>query len=89
VRVAHAWRCPCNCRYLWRIENPDLEIFNNGPEHEVNSYKNVANTYRNDERLVGVTSGSNNYSLAYDALGRCVKRTLNGAGGTAQTFARF
>jgi RHS repeat-associated protein len=50
----------------------------NGGEHEVSSYQNVAYTYRNNERLIGVTGGGNNYFLAYDALGRCVKRTLNG-----------
>ncbi len=51
----------------------------NGPEHEVSSYQNVNYTYINDERLKSVTSGSNSYYLYYDALGRCVKRTLNGA----------
>src|SRR5437764_4585173 len=50
----------------------------NGTEHEVASYKNVSYTYINDERLKTVTSGGNSYQLAYDALGRCVKRTLNG-----------
>src|SRR5438105_425211 len=50
----------------------------NGTEHEVASYKNVNYAYINDERLKSVTSGSNNYQLAYDALGRCVNRTLNG-----------
>jgi len=57
---------------------------NNGNEHEVSSYKGpndahlVNYTYINDERLNSVTSGANTYYLAYDALGRCVKRTLNG-----------
>jgi YD repeat-containing protein len=50
----------------------------NGSEHEVASYQGVSYTYINDERLKTVTSGSNSYQLAYDALGRCVKRTLNG-----------
>jgi YD repeat-containing protein len=50
---------------------------NNGSEHEIASYQNVAYTYINDERLSSVTSGANTYYLAYDALGRCVKRTLN------------
>ena len=35
--------------------------------------------YVNDEHLKRVTSGSNAYDLFYDALGRCVKRVLNGA----------
>jgi RHS repeat-associated protein len=51
----------------------------NGTEHEVTSYQNVNCAYINDERLKSVTSGANTYYLAYDALGRCVKRTLNGA----------
>ena len=50
----------------------------NGSEHEIASYQGNTYTYINDERLKTVSSGSNNYSLAYDALGRCVKRTLNG-----------
>jgi RHS repeat-associated protein len=50
----------------------------NGSEHEMASYQGISYTYINDERLKSVTSGSNNYQLTYDALGRCVKRTLNG-----------
>jgi RHS repeat-associated protein len=49
----------------------------NGNEHEISDYQGVHFTYRNDERLISASSGGNNYSLAYDALGRCVKRTLN------------
>ena len=41
--------------------------------------RGVSYTYINDTHLVSVTSGSNNYALSYDALGRCVKRTLNNA----------
>jgi RHS repeat-associated protein len=51
----------------------------NGGEHEISSFQGNTYIYRNDERLVQVTSGGNTYYLAYDALGRCVKRTLNGA----------
>jgi RHS repeat-associated protein len=50
----------------------------NGAEHEISSFQGNTYIYRNDERLVQVTSGGNTYYLAYDALGRCVKRTLNG-----------
>jgi RHS repeat-associated protein len=56
----------------------------NGNEHEVSSYKGATDAqqvnygYINDERLNSVTSVANTYNLAYDALGRCVKRTLNG-----------
>ena len=48
----------------------------NGPEHEISGFDGVNYSYINDERLATVTSGSNTYNLAYDALGRCVKRTL-------------
>jgi RHS repeat-associated protein len=55
----------------------------NGSEHEISYYKGpydsqLANyNYINDEHLKSVTAGSNSYYLYYDALGRCVKRTLN------------
>ncbi len=51
----------------------------NGGEHEVRDYQGVHYEYINDERLKSVTSPGNSYYLYYDALGRCVKRTLNGA----------
>jgi RHS repeat-associated protein len=59
----------------------------NGNEHEVNAYKGPTDTapvnyyYINDEHLkqVTTTNPTNSYTLAYDALGRCVKRSLNGA----------
>jgi RHS repeat-associated protein len=50
----------------------------NGPEHEISDYQGVHYTYINDERLKQASAPSNTYTLAYDALGRCVKRTLNG-----------
>ncbi len=50
----------------------------NGPEHEVAFFNSVTYTYINDERLKQASAPSNTYTLAYDALGRCVKRTLNG-----------
>ena len=55
----------------------------NGSEHELGSYRGpndlepVNYTYK-DEHLISVSTGTNNYQLAYDALGRCVKRTING-----------
>ncbi len=49
----------------------------NGSEHEIASYQGNTYTYINDERLSSVNNGV--YTLAYDALGRCVQRTLNGA----------
>jgi RHS repeat-associated protein len=50
----------------------------NGNEHEVASFNGVTYTYINDERLKQASAPSNTYTLTYDALGRCVKRTLNG-----------
>jgi RHS repeat-associated protein len=49
----------------------------NGPEHEISDYQGNHYTYRNDEQLISVQIGTNDYRLVYDALGRCVKRTLN------------
>jgi RHS repeat-associated protein len=48
----------------------------NGTEHQIGSFNTVNYTYRYDERLIRVT-GPVTYDLAYDALGRCVKRTRN------------
>src|SRR5579885_2739531 len=50
----------------------------NGPNHQIQTYAGVTYTYINDERLTSAASGSIVYSMAYDALGRCVKRTLSG-----------
>lgn len=54
----------------------------NGGEHEIQTYNNVGYTYLNDERLTTVKTPPTNptytYNLYYDALGRCVKRSLNG-----------
>jgi len=49
----------------------------NGTNHELTSYKTNSYTYK-DERLTHVDSGTDTYDLAYDALGRCVKRVVNG-----------
>ncbi len=60
--------------YTDRVGN---DAISNGSNHELISYKTNAYTYA-DERLTNVSSGVNAYDLAYDALGRCVKRVLNG-----------
>ena len=49
-----------------------------GVEHEIAGYGGLSYGYRNDGRLAGVSGNGSSYGLAYDALGRCVKRTLNG-----------
>jgi RHS repeat-associated protein len=51
----------------------------NGSKHEVSAYKSFNYTYIGDGRLQKVTGGGNTYTMAYDALGRCVSRTLNGS----------
>jgi RHS repeat-associated protein len=48
-----------------------------GPEHQVGAYQSNTYRYVSDTFLAQVSSGSNIYGLGYDALGRCVKRTLN------------
>ncbi len=48
----------------------------NGSEHEINAYNGVTYSYINDEHLTSVTAGSTTYSMVYDALGRCVKRSI-------------
>ena len=50
----------------------------NNNEHQVGTYQTISYSYINDERLSAVSSASNTYALAYDALGRCVSRTING-----------
>lgn len=65
---------PNNLNQYTQAENVAVA---NGNEHEVSSFQGNNYTYRNDERLIRVT-GPATYDLAYDALGRCVKRTLNG-----------
>jgi RHS repeat-associated protein len=50
----------------------------NGPEHEIQSYNNVSYVYINDERLASAATGGTTYSMAYDPLGRCVKRSISG-----------
>jgi RHS repeat-associated protein len=52
----------------------------NGSEHEIANYQGNNYGYVNDERLASINSPSTSdtYQLTYDALGRCVKRTLNG-----------
>jgi RHS repeat-associated protein len=47
-------------------------------EHSISSYNGVSYSYVNDERLAQVTGSAGTYQLGYDALGRCVRRTMNG-----------
>jgi hypothetical protein len=58
----------------------------NNNQHQIQSYRDVTYTYRNDEQLVRAQGGSNDYWMLYDALGRCVKRSLNTGNGYADKF---
>jgi hypothetical protein len=52
----------------------------NGNEHEISGYYGFHYTYMRDQELTRVTAQGPpalTYDLAYDALGRCVKRTIN------------
>ena len=60
--------------YTHQVGNDAID---NGSNHELISYKTNAYTYK-DQHLTNVSSGINGYDLVYDALGRCVKRVLNG-----------
>jgi RHS repeat-associated protein len=60
----------------YTVVGPDAVV--NGPDHAISSYQGISYTYEQDERLRSATSGANVYTLSYDALGRCVKRDLNG-----------
>jgi RHS repeat-associated protein len=49
----------------------------NGAVHEIASYGGLSYAYIGDTYLAKVTGNGNTYTLYYDALGRCIKRTLN------------
>ncbi len=71
---------PNNINQYTAVQNSTIH---NSPEHEVDQYKGpndplqVNYTY-NDEHLISASTGTNSYELAFDALGRCVKRIING-----------
>ena len=60
------------------INTVGSDAITNDAEHTIQTYKSVIYTYLTDKDLVSVTNGTDSYTLRYDALGRCVKRTLNG-----------
>jgi RHS repeat-associated protein len=51
----------------------------NGNDHEISDFYGLHYTYMRDQELTKVTATGLTYDLAYDALGRCVRRTVNGA----------
>jgi RHS repeat-associated protein len=48
-----------------------------GPSHQIGSYQTNAYQYVGDSYVATINTPAS-YALGYDALGRCVKRTLNG-----------
>jgi RHS repeat-associated protein len=56
----------------------------NGPSHEISAFNGTNYSYIADSYLVkaSTVTGNNSYTLFYDALGRCVKRTSVTNGGT-------
>jgi hypothetical protein len=57
----------------------------NGSSHEISVYNGTSYQYIGDSYLAKATAGTNTYTLFYDALGRCVKRTTVINGGTPTT----
>ncbi len=51
----------------------------NGTDHQISSYQGVTYTYINGGRMTHAQNTGNTYDIKYDALGRAVSRTLNGA----------
>jgi RHS repeat-associated protein len=49
----------------------------NGNNHEIKLYYGFTFTYMRDQELTRITAPGLTYDVAYDALGRCVKRTVN------------
>jgi RHS repeat-associated protein len=56
----------------------DSKVETNGLEHEISAYDGVSYTYVNDGQLSRSAFGSGSVAYSYDALGRIVKRVLNG-----------
>ena len=49
----------------------------NGLDHEIKVYGGFTYTYMRDQELTKVTATGFTYDLAFDALGRCVRRIIN------------
>jgi RHS repeat-associated protein len=54
----------------------------NGTNHQIQTYGGFTYTYMRDQELKQVTAAGFTYDFAYDALGRCVKRTVVNYGST-------
>jgi RHS repeat-associated protein len=49
----------------------------NGNDHQIQLYGGFTYTYMRDQELTRISAPGWTYDVAYDALGRCVKRTVN------------
>jgi RHS repeat-associated protein len=59
----------------------------NGLEHEIQVFNGVTYGYINDERLISAAAtGGPTYSMVYDALGRCMKRSITGGPSTYYVY---
>jgi RHS repeat-associated protein len=71
------------CTYTTSVLNMysqvGLDTVGPGTEHELSSFQNISYTYVNDTRLASISGNGHNYQVLYDALGRCVARTMDGA----------
>ena len=54
----------------------------NGNDHEIQTYGGFTYIYMRDQELIRISAPGLTYDLAYDALGRCVKRTANNSATT-------
>jgi RHS repeat-associated protein len=68
-----------NQSYLNQYTAGPAGPISNDSNHEISNYAGLAYGYRNDGKLKSVGGNGNAYGVAYDAFGRCIKRTLNGA----------
>ena len=65
---------------IHRYTQVGTDVVTSGPEHQIGAYQTNSYSYVSDTflaKMLGGTGGANTYLLYYDALGRCVKRTLN------------
>jgi RHS repeat-associated protein len=57
---------------------PNSNNVGQGPEHQIGGFQNNNYSYVGDSYVAAISGGGNNYTVGYDALGRCVKRTFSG-----------
>ena len=58
---------------------PNSNNVGQGPEHQIGSFENTNYSYVGDSYVAQITGNGTTYTVGYDALGRCVKRTFGAA----------